>query len=115
MQIPGRARLRRGQSAFPILAQPVRGNTVVTATRIKAPKGIFLNPDLEATMDKVPEPTPTTDPEDSLAAAAALMHEYSYSRRYIAAWPHRMQQLLAAYWSGKQQEVEDHDDASSVR
>jgi len=47
------------------------------------------------------------DPAYSRAAANALVHDYS--RRYIAASPHRMEQLLAAYRSGKEPSVEDDE------
>ena len=47
------------------------------------------------------------DLADSRAAASALMHDYS--QRYIAASPHRMEQLLAAYRSGKEPSAEDDD------
>jgi hypothetical protein len=47
------------------------------------------------------------DLADSRAAAGALVHDYS--RRYIAASPHRMEQLLAAYRSSKEPQAEDDD------
>lgn len=47
------------------------------------------------------------DPADSRAAAGALVHDYS--RRYIAASPHRMEQLLAAYRSSMEPSIEDDD------
>jgi hypothetical protein len=47
------------------------------------------------------------DAADSRAAAFALVHDYS--RRYIAASPHRMEQLMAAYRSSREASVDDDD------
>ena len=58
-------------------------------------------------MDEFADARANTDPADSRAAASALVHDYS--RRYIAASPHRMEQLLAAYRSSKEPSVEDDD------
>ena len=58
-------------------------------------------------MDEFADARATIDPADSRAAASALVHDYS--RRYIAASPHRMEQLLAAYRSSKESSVEDDD------
>ena len=58
-------------------------------------------------MDAFTDVQSNIDPADSRAAANALVHDYS--RRYIAASPHRMEQLLAAYRSSKEPSVEDDD------
>jgi hypothetical protein len=49
----------------------------------------------------------TIDQAYSRAVVNALAHDYS--RRYIAASPQRMEQLLAAYRSSKELSVEDDD------
>jgi len=61
----------------------------------------------EASMDEVANARASIDPADSRAAASALVHDYS--RRYIAASPQRMEQLLAAYRSSKEPSAEDDD------
>lgn len=58
-------------------------------------------------MDAFADVHANIDPADSRAAASALVHDYS--RRYIAASPRRMEQLLAAYRSSKEPSVEDDD------
>ena len=58
-------------------------------------------------MDEFADTRANVDPAGSRAAASALVHDYS--RRYIAASPHRMEQLLAAYRSCKEPSVEDDD------
>jgi hypothetical protein len=58
-------------------------------------------------MDESADTRANVDPASSRAAASALVHDYS--RRYIAASPHRMAQLLAAYRSSKEPSTEDDD------
>jgi len=58
-------------------------------------------------MDEFANVRVNIDRADSRAAASALVHDYS--QRYIAASPHRMEQLLAAYRSSKEPLVEDDD------
>jgi hypothetical protein len=58
-------------------------------------------------MDDFASARTSIDPADSRAAANALVHDYS--RRYIAASPHRMEQLLAAYRSRKEPSVDDDE------
>ena len=58
-------------------------------------------------MDEFADVRVNIDRADSRAAASALVHDYS--RRYIAASPHRMEQLLAAYRSSKEPSPEDDD------
>lgn len=62
-------------------------------------------------MDEFAGARANIDPADSRVAASALVHDYS--RRYIAASPHRMAQLLAAYRSSKEPSVEDDDGIDS--
>jgi hypothetical protein len=57
---------------------------------------------MEASMDESADVHVNTDRAASRAAAGAMVHDYS--RRYIAASPQRMQQLLAAYRSSKVEE-----------
>ena len=59
-------------------------------------------------MDEFADGRVNIDRADSRAAASAMVHDYS--RRYIAASPQRMEQLLAAYRSGKEPSAEDDDD-----
>ena len=58
-------------------------------------------------MDVFADVHANVDPADSRAAASALVHDYS--RRYIAASPHRMEQLLVAYRRRKEPSIEDDD------
>jgi len=58
-------------------------------------------------MDEVANARASIDPADSRAAETALVHDYS--RRYIAASPRRMEQLLAVYRSRKESSAEDDD------
>ena len=63
-------------------------------------------------MDEAANARASIDAADSRAAASALVHDYS--RRYIAASPRRMEQLLAAYRSSKEASLEvDEVDAQS--
>ena len=59
-------------------------------------------------MDEFADVRVNIDRADSRAAASAMVHDYS--RRYIAASPKRMEQLLAAYRNGKEPSAEDDDD-----
>jgi len=59
-------------------------------------------------MDEFVDVLVNIDRADSRAAAGALVHDYS--RRYIAASPHRMEQLLAAYRSSKEPSADDDGD-----
>jgi len=56
-------------------------------------------------MDEVANARADIKPADLHAMASALVHDYS--RRYIAASPHRMEQLLAAYRSSKEASLDD--------
>ena len=58
-------------------------------------------------MDEFADVRAIIDRADSRAAVSAMVHDYS--RRYIAASPHRMEQLLAAYRSSKEPSAEDDD------
>jgi len=58
-------------------------------------------------MDEFAEVRVNIDRAASRAVASAMVHDYS--RRYIAASPQRMEQLLAAYRSSKELAVEDDD------
>lgn len=71
---------------------------------------MFSVPDvilLEASMDEFADVHVNIDRADSRAAASAMV--YDYSRRYIAASPRRMEQLLAAYRSSKEPSADDED------
>lgn len=58
-------------------------------------------------MDEFADHRVDIDRAASRAAAGALVHDYS--RRYIAASPRRMEQLLAAYRSSQELLVEEDD------